>query len=238
MPKTNKIAVLQDKTKNIIDKIAEYQQCEKKLKAIEERKKSIEKEEKVLIAKKNECIKHIEQDAEWSNKYSLKLNKSSNNDDDKPKRTVESGMMKPKNIPSKCLTFLKKVVKDKLIDDEFFEKEYSYKSIDDPTVRITYKLENIDENHLMSQQALSCIVGNYLKHNNQYAENSNKIYKPDAMVIDLLNIKDNEEMTFEKFQTYTKRMYHNGDESSDDQTEEEPVKTKKSKKKSEASVAA
>lgn len=235
MVKSNKNEVLQEKSKTILENIVCIQKYEKELKELDKKRKDLEKDEKEIISKRNDCMKKIECDTTWITKYSAKMTKNVS-DENKPKRKVDSGMMRPKVIPLKCLDFIKKIVKDKSINEKFLTKEYEYTDPEDDTKVIKYKLENIKDTHLMPQQALSCLVNNYLKFNNLYAEDSKKLFKPDAMIINLLNIKDGEKITFEQFQRYAKRMYSDNIKEDSESEASDSEEVKKDKKKTKAPV--
>jgi hypothetical protein len=224
MAKAKKLEDLQKKSIIVDEKFDSLDELMKEHKELQKEKKDFEKREKDNHDKIFENIKLLKLNGKPLTKHMLKSIK--NTSDDKisksKKPTKLSGMYRTKAIPENAFSFLKKIISSEQIPEILLNKEYEFEKDDEV---ISFKLKDLDDGYLISQHAMSQIIGAYMKHNNQYIDDNHKIFKPDSEVRALLQINEDEQLTFEQFQKFIKRIYApvNIEEDEEDEEDEEEV---------------
>jgi hypothetical protein len=180
-----------------IDKIDEV------IKKLEANRKSEDVELKSLRNLVKEIKKNYNTDLK---KKSTKTKKTESNGD---KKTY--GITEPKVLPPNVYEFIKYTLTDKLLAEDFVNNNNDI-------------FEDFTTETLVARTKVNSIIHNYIKTNNLYVdEEKRSVYKPDAKLKELFEMKDTEDLNLKNIQTFLKRAY-------DKFKTDDPKKDKKQKK--------
>jgi len=127
------------------------------------------------------------------------------------------GITEPKVLPSNVYEFIKYTLTNNKLADEFVNNNNDI-------------FEDFTIETLVARTKVNSIIHNYIKTNNLYVdEEKRSVYKPDAKLKELFEMKDTEDLNLKNIQTFLKRAY-------DKFKTDDPKKDKKQKKEEEKEV--
>jgi hypothetical protein len=139
-------------------------------------------------------------------KKGTKTKKTESNGDSK-----KYGITEPKVLPPNVYEFIKYTLTNNKLADEFVNNNNDI-------------FENFTIETLVARTKVNSIIHNYIKTNNLYVdEEKRSVYKPDAKLKELFEMKDTEDLNLKNIQTFLKRAY-------DKFKTDDPKKDKKQKK--------
>lgn len=127
----------------------------------------------------------------------LKDNKKKKSNPDKPK----SGFVKKRDIPQAFITFYEEHLKK----EKSFQEEYP----------------NFDPTAQLARTDVTKMIYYYIKAKSLYDGDNKRVIVPNKAIKNLFGIKDNENITFSSFQTFTSRLYKSDEDNEESEVEAE-----------------
>jgi hypothetical protein len=158
------------------------------------------------INKLDEVIKNLEIDLKTVKSLAKEIKKNYNTDlkkngTKKTKKTESNGDKKtygitePKVLPPNVYEFINYTLTSNKLAEDFVNKN-------------TDIFENFTKDTLVARTKVNSIIHNYIKTNNLYVdEEKRSVYKPDAKLKELFEMKNEEDLNLKNIQTFLKRAY-------------------------------
>jgi hypothetical protein len=158
------------------------------------------------IDKIDEVVKNLESDLKTVRNLAKEIKKTYNadlkkNSTKKTKKTDSNdnkkkfGITEPKVLPLNIYEFIKYALTNNKLAEDFVNKN-------------TDIFEDFTIETLVARTKVNSIIHNYIKTNNLYVdEEKRSVYKPDAKLKELFEMKNEEDLNLKNIQTFLKRAY-------------------------------